>query len=233
MNTLSKNWLTEDWIDFEYKQYILLDYLQNLQNYFASQCLYPLFADAIEHYKEIQKAQQGLLQPPIKKDIIGINKNSWQFVYNESCSSEWIQELQKIIYFAIPLLQKSIQEGQKLYQKLKQDITINVLGLHASYIKEGYLLLHILPENKVKVYQYQLCLWEEKDEKYRSLRTNFITDFAINILSQPENIKAELIQSYPSLPCPATYYITSKCSIPFQESYLPIAKRMLLEKMIA
>jgi hypothetical protein len=30
MNKLSENWISEGWIDFEYKKYLLLAYLKNV-----------------------------------------------------------------------------------------------------------------------------------------------------------------------------------------------------------
>ena len=36
MKTLPKNWLTQGWIDFEYKKYQLLAYLQEAEKEFRS-----------------------------------------------------------------------------------------------------------------------------------------------------------------------------------------------------
>ena len=53
MGTLSENWLTEDIMDFEYKKYIVLGYLQNVETHFNEQKLYPDFAELIAHYKNL------------------------------------------------------------------------------------------------------------------------------------------------------------------------------------
>ena len=43
MATLSENWITENHIDFEYKKYVLLGYLQKVKEHFNEQKLYPNF----------------------------------------------------------------------------------------------------------------------------------------------------------------------------------------------
>jgi len=53
MGTLSEKWLTEDLMDFEYKKYLVLGYLQIVETHFNEQKLYPDFAELIAHYKNI------------------------------------------------------------------------------------------------------------------------------------------------------------------------------------
>jgi hypothetical protein len=47
MADLNKNWLTEKYIDFEYKKYVLLAWLQEVNNNFQDQKLYPFLAQLI------------------------------------------------------------------------------------------------------------------------------------------------------------------------------------------
>ena len=54
METLSKNWITENHIDFEYKKYVLLAYLQNVSDNFSDHRLYPFLSDLVEHYRSLK-----------------------------------------------------------------------------------------------------------------------------------------------------------------------------------
>ena len=58
MNKLSPNWITEKHIDFEYKKYLLLAYLTEVNNHFEKNILYPCFSDVIEHYKNVTSLKQ-------------------------------------------------------------------------------------------------------------------------------------------------------------------------------
>ncbi|HMS51537.1 MAG TPA: hypothetical protein PKD56_04360, partial [Chitinophagales bacterium] len=53
MKTLSENWISEGLIDFEYKKYILLAYLQHVSKHFDEETLYPMLADLIFHHQNL------------------------------------------------------------------------------------------------------------------------------------------------------------------------------------
>ena len=48
MPKLSKDWITEKHIDFEYKKYVLLAYLQEVEKHFEMTSLYPAATYRIE-----------------------------------------------------------------------------------------------------------------------------------------------------------------------------------------
>jgi hypothetical protein len=50
MKKLEEDWLTKGLIDFEYKKYILLDYLQHIKEQFKERRLYPFLSDLVFHY---------------------------------------------------------------------------------------------------------------------------------------------------------------------------------------
>ena len=63
MKGLNENWITEDHIDFEYKKYLLLAYLQDVSKNFDKELLYPFLRELIGHHKalvEIKSHQQQL-----------------------------------------------------------------------------------------------------------------------------------------------------------------------------
>ena len=45
MSSLSTNWITEKHIDFEYKKYVLLGYLQHVNESFTENKLYPSLSE--------------------------------------------------------------------------------------------------------------------------------------------------------------------------------------------
>ena len=59
MATLSKNWITEKLIDFEYKKYLLLAYLQQVSGQFDETRLYPSLSELIEHYKNVVSLREN------------------------------------------------------------------------------------------------------------------------------------------------------------------------------
>jgi hypothetical protein len=59
MNSLSKNWITENHIDFEYKKYMLLAYLQHVSEDFTETKLYPSLSDLVAHYRNLLSLKES------------------------------------------------------------------------------------------------------------------------------------------------------------------------------
>ena len=53
MKNLSENWITEGWVDFEYKKYVLLAYLQHVESQVKEGKLYPPLGELVQHYSKL------------------------------------------------------------------------------------------------------------------------------------------------------------------------------------
>ena len=93
---------------------------------------------------------------------------------------------------------------------------------------EGYFFLCEGAARNTWVYQYRLSIFEKHDEKYRSIKTEFVDVWQRTIVNSYENIKAELIKNRADLPNPAVYAIETELSFPLEETLLPVAKRSLV-----
>ena len=78
------------------------------------------------------------------------------------------------------------------------------------------------------MYQYRLSIFEKHDEKYRSIKTEFVDVWQRNLVNSYQNIKAQLIRNRSDLPNPAVYAVETDLSLPMEETLLPIAKRSLV-----
>ena len=95
MIELTKNWITEKHIDFEYKKYILLAYLQDVKKNFDSTKLYPWLSELIEHYKNVlavRDNKQNLVQH-FPQRLTGISESghlTFDKIISDSDSMEMI-----------------------------------------------------------------------------------------------------------------------------------------------
>jgi hypothetical protein len=55
MKTLSSNWFFEDLLDLEYKKYVLLAYLQDVDKHFTQIKLYPQLNELVNHYRLLKR----------------------------------------------------------------------------------------------------------------------------------------------------------------------------------
>jgi Fe-S cluster assembly scaffold protein SufB len=91
------------------------------------------------------------------------------------------------------------------------------------------LLLRNGEEKQIIVYEYQVTIFESKDEKYRGINTAFITSYERSFIYTPEAIKNDLIVNRREFPNPAVYHIESDITFPLEQTLLPLAKRSLVK----
>ena len=116
MAELSKNWLTEKHIDFEYKKYLLLAYLQEVKKSFDSTKLYPWLAEIIQHYKEaiaVRDNKQNL-QKHFPQKLSGINAGGLTFE-NLIDDDDLMKEIEQVVEYAIPQFETRVEEGKSIY----------------------------------------------------------------------------------------------------------------------
>ncbi|MDP4218424.1 MAG: hypothetical protein Q8927_19675, partial [Bacteroidota bacterium] len=111
---------------------------------------------------------------------------------------------------------------------VEEKLTIYPVGLVPLDSNEGYFFLSEGSFDNTRVYQYRLSFFEKHDEKYRSIRTEYIDTWQKSLSNSYENIKAELIRIKSDLPNPAVFSIETELKYPVEETLLPIAKRTLV-----
>src|SRR4051812_34738731 len=124
MGELSKNWLTEKHIDFEYKKYLLLSYLQDVSQNFNATKLYPWLAELIEHYKSAiaVKENKQNLKKYFPQRLSGINEQGRLSYEHVVSDDELMLELENIIEYAIPQFQNSVDEGKNIYDIVEEHL---------------------------------------------------------------------------------------------------------------
>jgi len=231
MKTLSETWFADGYIDFELKKYTLLAYLQEVNKYFTQNMLYPQLADVIFHYNNLMafKENKKFLQEQFPKKLTGIQIEKLQVLYEQMIDDdELIQELEDIINFSATKMKKAITNGTEIYEFVEEKLTIFPVGIIPLDVNEGYFFLSEGTYKDTHVYQYRLSFFEKHEEKYRSIRTEYIDCWQHNLVNTYDHMKAELIKIKSDLPNPAVYSIETELKFPMEETLLPIAKRSLV-----
>jgi hypothetical protein len=234
MESLPKDWLTRGLIDFEYKKYLLLAYLQTVKNSFSRVELYPYMADLVFHYRNLMalKENKTLFRESFPKEISVEEIKKLELSYKEMIADDAIMnELQSIIEFAIPAIQDSLQEGSVIYEYVESKCEISPVGVTPLYANEGYLFVTQPPEKETNVYRFQVSIFEDSQEQLRSLNTQFIESVEKNLINTYERIKLDLVKKFKDLPNPATYLILSKMKFPHTETLMPVAKRLFVKHL--
>ena len=231
MKTLSETWFADGYIDFELKKYTLLAYLQEINQYFNENKLYPQLADIIFHYNNLAAFRENkkYLQEQFPKKLTGIQIEKLQVLYEQMIEDdELMRELEEIINYSAEKMKKAITSGTEIYEFVEDNLVIFPVGLVPLETHEGYFFLSEGSYSRTRVYQYRLSFFEKHDEQYRSIRTEYIDTWDRTLVNTYESIKADLIKIKSYLPNPAVYSIETALRFPVEETLLPVAKRSLV-----
>jgi len=231
MTGLKNDWLTDGLIDFEYKKYVLLAYLKDVRTYFDAQKLFPYLSDLVFHYQNLQsiKKNKRLLFENFPKVISKADFEKLQLTYKRIIEDDDImQEIEEILTFSIPKLKDVLDEGKDIFEYIESNLEILPVGVCPLYADEGYMLIDIAKGKELKVYRYRITVFENYEEKYRGIHTEYLESEKKGLGITYESLKLQLIKKYRELPNPATYLVNSKLSLPFRETLLPVAKRLLV-----
>lgn len=226
------NWLTEKHIDFEYKKYILLDYLQKIDKRFREVKLYPYYPQLITQHKNLVtlRNHKKIMAESFEKELKEMDLKNLKMKYRKLVhDDDLMKEIDSIIDYSIPKFEFYIEEGKSIHNLIKEKLHICPVGITPIYIDEGYLLLKNTTKKNTNVFQYHITIFNKSEEKHRAIRTRYVTSDDISVTNTLENIKAELIRANPELPNPATYVVESELELPVYETLLPIARKMLVK----
>ncbi len=231
MKTLSINWFTEGLIDFEYKKYILLSYLKEINQKFNTNKLYPGFADLVFHYNNILafKSKKETIRNNFPSKLSPESFEKLKAIYEKiTADDDLMSEIESIIQFSISKMNTTLHEGKEIYDFVETRLSIYPIGLIPIYPAEGYMFILDGQKTETKVYEYRVTIFENTEEKYRGINTQYVQTYHRNFINTPENIKIDLLRNRKELPNPAVYAIETDLTFPLNETLLPVAKRSLV-----
>lgn len=234
MEQLKMDWLTDGLIDFEYKKYILLAYLKHVRENFDEQKLYPFMSDMVFHYQNLLtlKKNKSLIYENFPKSISRADFNKLEITYKRLVKDDdMMKEIEDIMEFATPRLKNALEEGREIYEFVERNVEFVPVGLTPIYINEGYLFIQQDVSADVNIYQYQLTIFEQANEKFRGVHTHFLKKEERTLGNTFEQIKLKLAKRFNALPNPATFAVVSKLFFPLPETLLPVAKRLLVQNI--
>ena len=230
MKTLQPDWFTQNWLDAEYQKYVVMAYLQTVQQNFTAHKLCPDLPELRRHYEAGVRFTRGkgTLNAAFPKRVSGVSGPPPRIEYKpEITDPDFMTEVDAIMAFALPRFQATLTEGHQRWADIAQSLTLVPVGLMPLRPEEGYLLLQATNQRETQVYQFCLTLYSEEEPGGRMVQLRFVEAVPTSLVNTVENIKLDLIRRHRHLPNPATYMLESKQSYPVQETMLPIARQLL------
>jgi len=225
----------EGYIDFELQKYRLLAYLQEVKKCFNETKLYPQLSDIVFHYNNLTafKNNKQFLQDRFPKKLDRLDIQRLELVYERMLADdELMQELSQITQYALDEMKGTISEGAEIFEFVERQLEIEPVGIMPLYKNEGYVFIRYAKIPDVRIYNYTVTLFEHQNSKYRGIRMNYIESRTKNLANTYEQIKIDIIRAYRALPNPAVYKVEFPLSVPFDETLLPVAKRVLVRHIM-
>jgi hypothetical protein len=236
MVRLNENWLTEGLIDFEYKKFIFLSYLSHVQDQFSDKKLYPVLSELHIHHQNLTAYRMGKekIRKKFPRDVTGIDLERLALVFEEQLQDALeINELDAIVDYSLQLLNGKLTIGNELLNNILEHLSIEPIGISPINKQEGYLLLYFDFAQEVNIYRFTISPLKGIQDRNAAIRTSFVTREKISIANSLQGIKMGLVKANRALPNPATFAVMSKLRIPHQETFLPVAKKLLVERFAA
>lgn len=119
---LKVDWYLEQPHDFEYKNYILLDYVQSVDKSYQIHKLSPYLLWTEKLVQELKDFQQKKIQflKKLEKDVFLYEYGQLRFSKKSVDEPEFIKTITEIIDYSSPILEAKIKLGYKLLEKYPQ-----------------------------------------------------------------------------------------------------------------
>ena len=128
MEKLSPNWFIEGSIDAELKKYVMLAYLQQVEDDFEHFKLYPNLAELISHYRNLVgfKESKNLVQQNFPEILTSIDAQQFRLIYEKIVADdELMQEIMNIVNQSMMMMKHALNQGKDVYETLENRIKID------------------------------------------------------------------------------------------------------------
>jgi hypothetical protein len=119
---LQSLWYIEQPLDFEYKNYILLHYLQEIDHHYKKRELSPYLLWTENLVNELQSFIEGrnqFIKSVTKKELL-FKTNGLEIVERGIKDNEDFETIIEIVEYSKPLLESKVNLGWKLFKKYPQ-----------------------------------------------------------------------------------------------------------------
>ncbi|MBL7980884.1 MAG: hypothetical protein JNL52_03655 [Flavobacteriales bacterium] len=226
---LTRDWLMAPAFDLELKHYVLLAYLQRVQQRFKEHKLYPHLDELRDQISELCnfRLHRKELAMRLGGSIIGFDPFTGAALREPPPEPEALGTVDAVIDLALPRLSRALDRGVDLREELAARIQFGPIGLLPLYRQEGWLLLRT--GRLVRVYSYALSGVHAPTERqaYSMLQTHYVSSHTLSIACTYEAIRSTLIQHHRERPVPATYAFEADVPIPHIETFMPLAKQLI------
>ena len=119
MELLKLTWWMEEPIDYEYKQYILLDYLQKVERHFINNDFSPYLLHTEKLYEEMAISLEFIdnFEEEMTNSTIVFTQTGVEMEENKLPTIKELEEMKLVLRFSVPLIKEKVKFGKNLWKE--------------------------------------------------------------------------------------------------------------------
>jgi len=119
MELLKLTWWMEEPIDYEYKQYILLGYLQKIEKLFIDREFSPYLLHTEKLYEEMAISLEFIdnFEDEMTKNTLVFTQTGIEMEESKLPTIKELEEMKLILRFSVPLLKEKVKFGKNLWKE--------------------------------------------------------------------------------------------------------------------
>jgi hypothetical protein len=221
--------------DFEVRQYQILNALATVRSDFSHNRIYPTLGELIDLYTTLSRISKsaGDIRHELPRRITGLDLKAQRIIYESlNLSPRDVEAVEELINWSLPHIQRTIEEGQTIFNFVDESLDLEEVGIVPSYTEEGYLMIPEPRRRLLHVLRYEVSIFTGSEQRYRNLKTISLQSIPLGLVEQsPMTIKRQLIEAHRDMPNPATYLFRTELDFPYTETILPVAKRKFMRRL--
>lgn len=228
---LPSDWLFKKPIDFEYKKYILLNYVKNSENRLNELKIYPDLQDVtinIVNIASIVKDNKIISLNKVLSDFDDeINLSDFKFDLIPDLESNEHIEITKTINFTYPKLLDLFNFAKSIWAFAFENIDLNIKKNKQSSLIIGYFYYYCKSNNLLCLYFFDFTKNQDSYSTYNEFEEVFC-----DVIDKPISIAIilNLIKKHSGENNYVIYEVKSTKEFPVKETLIPIAKRKIMLK---
>lgn len=235
MNTqgLRADWFVAPGLDLELKRYVLLGYLQRVNNRYRERKLYPHLEEIRTHLDRLTRLrrERATLAASMNGALTGLDLVNGTLLRQGPEEPELLRVVDDVIAFAVPALHGMLNDGRSLRDELASRIQFGPVGVIPLDLHEGYLVLRQGSEARVYGFTHWIEHGVDRSLRYQSIRTHYISTSTLGPFSTCSGLRSELLRANRRSPVPAMFAFEAAVTLPPIETYLPLAKQLVYEEL--
>lgn len=222
------NWILKEPIDFEHKEYVLLDYIQKTEERLDNFQLYPAFQELSLHFANTSKIRDSFeyitLKNPLDQPDQEILLSDIEYNVIDNLNNQEKQELKRIATYAYDKFAYLFVMAKSIWSLVYESVSLDLINEDENDLDYTFGFFRFKKDKMYYIYQYNVEVINDRPMEnkfnieliYVGKNKNYV-----EVVEETKTIDTHTIYS-------PFFDVNFSVKFPFEESVLPLVKRKVM-----